>query len=127
CRQGFSPGGVPPAKVYIFFRCHFSFQISYLCQMPFRPPGLCLSCLLVLMDVFYLPVDRLDLMEFQKFICLTEVAAAKKSAVGGQRARVRRFQDQMLWIIQHRFLTLCRTPPKHEDDRPILLIQNADR
>ena len=39
---------------------------------------------------------------------------------------MRRFQDQMLRIRQHRNLTLCRPPPEQIDNRPVLCIDGLD-
>ena len=74
------------------------------------------------MYVFYLPVNRLQLVKFKEFICLTEVTAAEEAAVGGKRTRMRGLQYQMFWIIQHGFLILCRTSPQHKNDWAILLV-----
>ena len=37
-------------------------------------------------------------------------------------ARMRCFENQMLWIIKHRFLRLCRTSPQNKYHRTVLLI-----
>ena len=43
----------------------------------------------LLVDIFNLPVNRLDSILFLILVCLAERSAAEKSAVGGQWARVR--------------------------------------
>lgn len=66
-------------------------------------------------------------MRSQKFICLAEMTASEKSPVSRQRTRMRRLQNQMLRIVQHTLFHLCRTSPKQEDDRAVLLIQYLNR
>ena len=41
------------------------------------------------LNVFYLPVNRLDSMFFQKLICLTEMSASKEPAIRGKRTWMR--------------------------------------
>ena len=62
-------------------------------------------------------------MLLQKPVCLTEWFAAEKSSVSRKRAWMRCFQYQMMRIVQHGFLLLCRTPPENKHDRSVLLIQ----
>lgn len=59
---------------------------------------------------FYLPVNRLHTVCFQKFICLTERLAPEESAICGKRTWMRRLQNQMIRIIQHCRFALRRSP-----------------
>ena len=58
-----------------------------------------------------LPVDRLDPVLFKKCIRLTEWSASKESSVRRQRTRMRCLQYEMLLIVQHPLLPLCRCSP----------------
>ena len=62
--------------------------------------------------IFNLPINRCYTMLLQKPVCLTEWFAAEKSSVSRKRAWMRCFQYQMMRIVQHGFLLLCRTPPE---------------
>ena len=73
--------------------------------------------------IFNLPINRCYTMLLQKPVCLTEWFAAEKSSVSRKRAWMRCFQYQMMRIVQHGFLLLCRTPPENKHDRSVLLIQ----
>lgn len=76
--------------------------------------------------ILNLPVDRFCAIRFQKLVALAEMPAAKETAVCRQRTRMRRFQDQMLRIRQHRNLTLCRPPPEQIDNGPVLCIDSLN-
>ena len=51
--------------------------------------------------LLYLPVNRFNSILFQELIRLAERPAAKESPVRGQRAWMRRRQNQVLWIVEH--------------------------
>ena len=55
------------------------------------------------------------------------MAAAEEAAVSGKRTRVRRFQNEVLRIVQHGFFHLSGSSPEQEHDRPILFVENPDR
>ena len=51
--------------------------------------------------LLYLPVNRFYPILFQKLIRLTERPASEESPIRGQRTRMRRRQNQVLWIVEH--------------------------
>ena len=61
-------------------------------------------------------------MGLEKFVGLTEGLAAEKSPVCRQGAGVRRLQDQVVGIGEHRFFHLGRSSPQDKHDRPVFFI-----
>ena len=73
--------------------------------------------------ILNLPVNWCNTMPLQKFIRLTEMLTAKESTVGGW---MRRFQNQMIWIVQHSCFFLRKASPQQKYDWLILLVDGAD-
>lgn len=65
-------------------------------------------------------------MAAQKFIGLAKRPASEESSERRKGTWMRRLQDQMLRIIQHALLTLCRASPQDEYDRSVLAVQGHD-
>ncbi len=74
-----------------------------------------------------LPVDRLHAVRLQKCVCLAERLAAEEPSVCRQWAWMRRFQYEVVRIVQHPFFTLRRAPPQNKHNRPVLSVERHNR
>ena len=66
-------------------------------------------------------------MAFRKRFVWLKWPQPEEAAVSGKRTRVRRFQNEVLRIVQHGFFHLSGSSPEQEHDRPILFVENPDR
>ena len=66
-------------------------------------------------------------MRFQKLIGLAEWPAPEKTVICRQGTWMGRFQDQMVGIVQHPLLHLCRSAPENKHNGSVLPVQSPDR
>ena len=98
----------------IFQFCHFLCNITYKNAIKDRYICSFTAFLYIItnfsgfIDILDLPVDRLHSVCRQKCIRLAKMLASEKAIVCRQRTWMCRFQDQMFWIGQHRYLALRR-------------------
>ena len=71
------------------------------------------------------PVDRCFAVRDEPVIRAAEWTRAEKSAVGGQRARMRGFDDEALRIRDQGFFLLRRPSPEDEDNRAVFAVHGA--
>lgn len=116
----------------IFQFCHFlcnityknAIKVCYICS--FTAFLYIITNFSGFIDILDLPVDRFHPVCRQKRIRLAEMLTPKKAVVRGQWAWMCRFQDQMFWIGQHRYLALRRFSPQHVHDRSVLRVNCLD-